>query len=182
MLVRQTRNPDGSLGLGSGWLTDGVALGGDVMMRVRPNPGFHGPQDDRGVILIGNGTGLAGLRAHLSERIAQGRRRNWLIFGERQAAHDSFHDVTLRDWQAQGGIARIDRVYSRDQAARIYVQDRVREVASDIAEWVQQGASIYVCGSLSGMAPAVDAALADAIGAQALLDLSAQGRYRRDIY
>ncbi|WP_217896764.1 PepSY domain-containing protein [Pandoraea sp. PE-S2T-3] len=182
LLVRQARNPDGSLGLGSGWLTDGVALGGDVMMRVRPNPGFHGPQDDRGVILIGNGTGLAGLRAHLSERIAQGRRRNWLIFGERQAAHDSFHDATLRDWQAQGGIARIDRVYSRDQAARIYVQDRVREVASDIAEWVQQGASIYVCGSLSGMAPAVDAALAEAIGPQALLDLSAQGRYRRDIY
>jgi len=182
LLVRQTRNPDGTLGLGSGWLTDGVALGEDVTMRVRPNPGFHGPQDDRGMILIGNGTGLAGLRAHLSERIAQGHRRNWLIFGERQAAHDAFHDTTLREWQAQGGIARLDRVYSRDQAARIYVQDRVREAAADIAEWVQQGASIYVCGSLAGMAPAVDAALAEAIGADTLLDLSAQGRYRRDIY
>lgn len=182
LLVRQTRNPDGSLGLGSGWLTDGVALGEAVTMRVRPNPGFHGPQDDRGVILIGNGTGLAGLRAHLSERIALGHRRNWLIFGERQAAHDAFHDATLREWQAQGGIARLDRVYSRDQATRIYVQDRVREAAPDIAEWVQQGASIYVCGSLAGMAPAVDAALAEAIGADALLDLSAQGRYRRDIY
>ncbi|VVD66832.1 Sulfite reductase [NADPH] flavoprotein alpha-component [Pandoraea pneumonica] len=182
LLVRQTRNPDGTLGLGSGWLTDGVALGEDVTMRVRPNPGFHGPQDDRGMILIGNGTGLAGLRAHLSERVAQGHRRNWLIFGERQAAHDAFHDTTLREWQAQGGIARLDRVYSRDQAARIYVQDRVREAAADIAEWVQQGASIYVCGSLAGMAPAVDAALAEAIGADTLLDLSAHGRYRRDIY
>lgn len=182
LLVRQTRNSDGTLGLGSGWLTDGAALGETVMMRVRPNPGFHGPADANGMILIGNGTGLAGLRAHLAERIAQGHVRNWLIFGERQAAHDSFHDATLREWQAQGGIARLDRVYSRDQAQRVYVQDRVREVAQDIAQWVAAGASIYVCGSLAGMAPAVDAALADAIGADVLLDLSAQGRYRRDIY
>jgi sulfite reductase (NADPH) flavoprotein alpha-component len=108
--------------------------------------------------------------------------RNWLIFGERQARHDAFHDVTLRDWQAQGGIARLDRVYSRDQPERIYVQDRIRESAQEIAQWVADGASIYVCGSLAGMAPAVDAALADAVGAQTLLDLSAQGRYRRDIY
>ncbi|AJP57733.1 hypothetical protein UC34_13580 [Pandoraea vervacti] len=182
LLVRQTRRPDGALGLGSGWLTQGVALGDSVTMRVRRNPGFHGPTDASGMILIGNGTGLAGLRAHLSARIAQGHVRNWLIFGERQARHDAFHDVTLRDWQAQGGIARLDRVYSRDQPERIYVQDRVRESAQEIAQWVADGASIYVCGSLAGMAPAVDAALADAIGVQTLLDLSAQGRYRRDIY
>ncbi|VVE30802.1 flavodoxin [Pandoraea horticolens] len=182
LLVRQTRHPDGALGLGSGWLTDGVALGEGVAMRVRSNPGFHGPADARGMILIGNGTGLAGLRAHLAERIAQGHAHNWLIFGERQAAHDGFHDTTLRQWQAQGGIARVDQVYSRDQAQRIYVQDRVREAAQDIAAWVADGASIYVCGSLAGMAPAVDAALADAIGVDVLLDLSAQGRYRRDVY
>ncbi|VVD74048.1 PepSY domain-containing protein [Pandoraea nosoerga] len=182
LLVRQARRPDGSLGLGSGWLTDGAALGEGVTMRVRPNPGFHGPDDARGMILIGNGTGLAGLRAHLAARIAQGRVRNWLIFGERQAAHDSFHDATLREWLAEGGIARLDRVYSRDQVQRVYVQDKVRESARDIAAWVAQGASIYVCGSLAGMAPAVDAALAEALGAEVLLDLSAQGRYRRDIY
>ncbi|MFJ2991521.1 PepSY domain-containing protein [Pandoraea sp. NPDC087047] len=182
LLVRQTRNPDGTLGLGSGWLTDGATLGERVTMRVRPNPGFQGPADARGMILIGNGTGLAGLRAHLSERIARGHVRNWLIFGERQASHDAFHDATLREWQAQGGIARLDRVYSRDQAERIYVQNYVREAAQDIAQWVADGASIYVCGSLAGMAPAVDAALADAIGADVLLDLSAQGRYCRDIY
>lgn len=182
LLVRQTRNPDGSLGLGSGWLTHGMALGDSVLMRVRSNPGFHGPADAKGMILIGNGTGLAGLRAHLSARIAKGQVRNWLIFGERQASHDAFHDATLREWQAQGGIARLDRVYSRDQAERIYVQDHVRQSAQEIAKWVADGASIYVCGSLAGMAPAVDAALAEAIGANALLDLSAQGRYRRDIY
>ncbi|AKM28958.1 hypothetical protein AB870_00660 [Pandoraea faecigallinarum] len=182
LLVRQTRNPDGTLGLGSGWLTHGVALGESVTMRVRRNPGFHGPAGANGMILIGNGTGLAGLRAHLSARIAQGHVRNWLIFGERQASHDAFHDATLREWQAQGGIARLDRVYSRDQAQRIYVQDRVRDAAQEIAQWVADGAAIYVCGSLAGMAPAVDAALADAIGADTLLNLSAQGRYRRDIY
>jgi sulfite reductase (NADPH) flavoprotein alpha-component len=182
LLVRQTRHPDGSLGLGSGWLTDGAALGEAVTMRVRANPGFHGPATGRGVILIGNGTGLAGLRAHLADRTAKGHRRNWLIFGEREAARDSFYDATLRAWQAQGGIARLDRVYSRDQAQRRYVQDQVRDAAQDIAAWVARGASIYVCGSLAGMAPAVDAALAEAIGTDVLLDLSAQGRYRRDVY
>ncbi|VVD64306.1 PepSY domain-containing protein [Pandoraea anhela] len=182
LLVRQTRNPDGTLGLGSGWLTHGAALGEGVTMRVRSNPGFHGPLGAGGMILIGNGTGLAGLRAHLSARIAQGHVRNWLIFGERQASHDAFHDATLRAWQAQGGIARLDRIYSRDQVERVYVQDHVRRSAQAIAQWVADGASIYVCGSLAGMAPAVDAALADAIGADTLLELSAQGRYRRDIY
>ena len=73
-------------------------------------------------------------------------------------------------------------MYSRDQAQRVYVQDRVREVAPEIAQWVADGASIYVCGSLAGMAPAVDAALSDALGAEVVLDLGAQGRYRRDIY
>lgn len=182
LLVRQARHPDGTLGLGSGWLTDAAAVGECVTMRVRPNPGFHGPADANAMILMGNGTGLAGLRAHLAERIARGQMRNWLIFGERQAAHDAFHDATLREWQAQGGIARLDRVYSREQAQRIYVQDRVREAAQDIAAWVADGASIYVCGSRCGMAPAVDAALAEALGEDVLLDLSAQGRYRRDIY
>ncbi|VVE11804.1 PepSY domain-containing protein [Pandoraea terrigena] len=182
LLVRQIRHHDGTLGLGSGWLTEGAALGERVVMRVRANPGFHGPATARGMILIGNGTGLAGLRAHLAERVAQGQQRNWLIFGERQAAHDSFYDATLRAWQAQGGMVRLDRVYSRDQTPGRYVQDRVREAARDIAAWVARGASIYVCGSLSGMAPAVDAALAEAIGTDALLDLSAQGRYRRDVY
>lgn len=182
LLVRQARNADGSLGLGSGWLTEGAVLGEAVSMRVRRNPGFHAPSDASGMILIGNGTGLAGLRAHLAQRIAQGHTRNWLIFGERQAGHDSFYDTTLHEWRAQGGIARLDRVYSRDQAQRVYVQDRVREVAPEIAQWVADGASIYVCGSLAGMAPAVDAALSDALGAEVVLDLGAQGRYRRDIY
>jgi sulfite reductase (NADPH) flavoprotein alpha-component len=73
-------------------------------------------------------------------------------------------------------------VFSRDQAERRYVQDRIRECADDIRRWVNEGAAIYVCGSLQGMAPGVDAALSDVLSAALLESLATAGRYRRDVY
>jgi sulfite reductase (NADPH) flavoprotein alpha-component len=85
-------------------------------------------------------------------------------------------------WQAAGALARVDLVYSRDQAQRLYVQDRLREAADELRRWVADGAVIYVCGSLEGMAPGVDAALQEVLGTAAFDDLIAEGRYRRDVY
>lgn len=182
ILVRQTRAADGTLGLGSGWLTQHLAEGGTLEARVRANPAFHGPADGRGLILIGNGTGLAGLRAHLKARIHAGQDRNWLIFGERNRAADFYFRDELTAWTSSGGLARLDLAFSRDQAERIHVQDVVRAKANDIAAWVREGAAIYVCGSLNGMAPAVDQALADILGRDALDTLAAERRYCRDVY
>ncbi len=182
LLVRRTVLPDGNPGLGSGWLTAHLGERGELDLRVRPNRGFHPPVDDCPLILIGNGTGLAGLRAHMKARIVLDRRRNWLLFGERSAQHDFFHRTEIERWQAQGMLARLDLAFSRDQAQRIYVQDRLREAAHLLQQWVDDGAAIYVCGSLEGMAGGVAQALSAILGEQVLESMAEQGRYRRDVY
>ena len=182
LIVRQERHADGSLGLGSGWLTEHANVGSAISLRVRRNSGFHLPTEPCPLILLGNGTGLAGLRSLLKARIAKGQQRNWLFFGERNAAHDFHCREELQGWLASGDLARLDLAFSRDQAQKIYVQDRLRESADEIRRWLADGAAIYICGSLQGMAAGVDQALTDLLGEPALQALIEQGRYRRDVY
>ena len=182
LLVRQERHPDGSLGLGSGWLTAGAALQQPLLARLRRNSGFHAPEADCPLILIGNGTGLAGLRSLLKQRIGAGQSRNWLLFGERNAAHDFYCQAELDGWLASGELVRLDLAFSRDQAAKVYVQDRLRMAAEHLRSWVAEGAAIYVCGSLDGMASGVDAVLREVLGAAQVEALIEAGRYRRDVY
>lgn len=182
LLVRRMDHPDGRLGLGSGWLTQTAQIGDGIALRIRSNSGFHPPQDDLPLILIGNGTGLAGLLAHLKARRLAGRTRNWLIFGERTAAHDFFFRQQIESWCADGSLERLDLAFSRDQPARLYVQHCLRAQAALLQQWVAAGAAIYVCGSLHGMAGDVEAALVDVLGAESVQALREQGRYRRDVY
>ncbi|KRP59871.1 PepSY domain-containing protein [Pseudomonas orientalis] len=182
LIVRQERHPDGSLGLGSGWLTEYAAVGSSISLRLRRNSGFHLPDAPVPLILLGNGTGLAGLRSLLKARIADGRQRNWLLFGERHIAHDYLCQEELQGWLASGDLALLDLAFSRDQAEKIYVQDRLRESADVLRKWLADGAAIYVCGSLQGMATGVDQALVAILGGEAVERLIEQGRYRRDVY
>ena len=196
LLVRQMRRPDGHLGNGSGWLTAHAALGAPIDLRIRSNPSFHIPADERPLVLIGNGTGLAGLRAVLKARIAAGYRRNWLLFGERTAAHDFHYRDEVETWLRDGQLDRLDLAFSRDHAGsghaasehagaenhRRYVQHLLHEQATQLRTWLDDGAAVYVCGSLEGMAPAVDAVLRGIVGADALETMAADGRYRRDVY
>ncbi|MCF5668749.1 sulfite reductase flavoprotein subunit alpha [Pseudomonas marginalis] len=182
LIVRQERHPDGSLGLASGWLTEHAAIGSSISLRLRRNSGFHLPEMPVPLILLGNGTGLAGLRSLLKARIADGQQRNWLLFGERNIAHDYLCQNELQGWLASGDLALLDLAFSRDQEEKIYVQNRLRESAEVLRKWLAEGAAIYVCGSLQGMAAGVDQALADILGNEAVERLIEQGRYRRDVY
>ncbi|MBD9396379.1 PepSY domain-containing protein [Pseudomonas sp. PDM11] len=182
LIVRQQPLANGELGAGSGWLTAHLPVGEQLLARVRRNSGFHAPEDDRPVILIGNGTGLAGLRSLLKARIAAGHMRNWLLFGERNASHDFYCRDELQGWLQDGQLQRLDLAFSRDQAQRIYVQDRLREAADELRAWIADGAAVYVCGSLQGMAAGVDQALREVLGEAVVEGLVEQGRYRRDVY
>ena len=182
LLVRRMRHPDGSLGIGSGWLTEHAEIGGEIALRVRENRSFHPPQDDSPLILIGSGTGLAGLRAHLKARAARGHHRNWLLFGERTARHDFFHGEEILRWQDQGVLQRLDLAFSRDQTPRLYVQEKLLAAQAELRDWVARGAAIYVCGSLEGMASGVAGALQATLGAAQLESLRRAGKYRRDVY
>ena len=181
LLVRQERHEHG-LGLGSGWLTAHAQPGAMIALRLLANPAFGPAPLDTPCIFIGNGSGLSGLRAHLRARANAGQRRNWLLFGERQRAHDHLCGAELERWQADGVLQRLDLVFSRDAAGGHYVQDRLRSAAADVRAWVADGAVLYVCGSLQGMAGGVDAALSEILGRDALDDLAAANRYRRDVY
>ncbi|MCC4615316.1 sulfite reductase subunit alpha [Xanthomonas campestris pv. asclepiadis] len=183
LLVREHRHADGSLGLGSGWLCVHAPIGAAIALCLRSNPGFHPPAPDQPMLLIGNGTGIAGLRAHLRARIAAGARRNWLLFGERNAAHDALYADELQQWQQDGWLERLELVYSRDQPQPPhYVQHALAAAADRLRHWVDQGACIYVCGSLRGMAPELDQTLDAVLGAEVRQELLRTGRYRRDVY
>jgi sulfite reductase (NADPH) flavoprotein alpha-component len=181
LLVRQSTH-EGGMGLASGWLTAHATLGGMIEGRLLGNPAFAISEQDVPGIFIGNGSGLAGLRSHLRARVRDGRRRNWLLFGERNRAHDSLYADEIAQWQHDGFLTHVDLAFSRDQAERIYVQDKLREAAVRLREWLADGAVIYVCGSMDGMAAGVDAVLNDILGEDGLEELIAANRYRRDIY
>ena len=197
LLVRQTRRADGSLGVASGWLTQEAQPGDTVMLRVRAHGGFRiGDNAARPLILIGNGTGLAGLRGHMRGRLAaaaalhgatersrpEGVAPMWLLFGERNAHCDAHYRDEVNTWTRGGWLSRVDWVFSRDQAERRYVQHALADAADAVREWVGRGAAIYVCGSLEGMAGEVNDTLQTILGEEPLQQLAAEGRYRRDVY
>jgi sulfite reductase (NADPH) flavoprotein alpha-component len=163
-------------------LTQHASADDVIELRLRSNPNFRAPADSTPLILIGNGTGLAGLRALLRERVAQGRLRNWLIFGERQRARDFYYGDELEAALAKGQLAHMDLAFSRDTPDRFYVQHCLDANADRLREWVNAGAWICVCGSQEGMAGAVDASLCRHLGDATVQSLIETGRYRRDVY
>ncbi len=182
LIVRQESRADGALGIASGWLTHYLPVGASVPLRLRRNARFHLAEADTPAIFIGNGTGLAGLRSLLQASIRAGRRRNWLLFGERNQAHDFYCREEIEGWLARGELERLDLAFSRDQAQKVYVQDRLREAADQVRAWVEAGAVFYICGSLEGMAGGVDTVLREILGDEGLERLASEGRYRRDVY
>jgi sulfite reductase (NADPH) flavoprotein alpha-component len=155
---------------------------------------FRLPTDPKTrVIMVGPGTGVAPFRAFLQHRAAhQVRGNTWLFFGDRRVASDFLFRDELRAWQADGTLQRLDLAWSRDGAAKDYVQHRMLENAAELWRWLQDGAHFYVCGDASRMAKDVDAALRriaeteGAMTAEAAKSFTAalarQGRYLRDVY
>ena len=187
LLVRHALRPDGEPGRGAHWLTSALPEHGTTGLRIRANHGFRLPAASAAsaaspLIAIGNGTGIAGLRAHLKARERQGAHRNWLFFGERNEAADAFYADELAAWRRGGHLERLSVAFSRDGATKSYVQDRLIEERSDVEAWIADGAIVLVCGSAAGMAPAVDAALERIIGRPRLDRMTTDGRYRRDVY
>ncbi|WP_421682443.1 sulfite reductase flavoprotein subunit alpha [Stutzerimonas urumqiensis] len=182
LIVRLMQTPDGRPGIGSGWLCEGATLGSPIDLRIRSNPAFHGPSPQTPLILIGSGTGLAGLLAHLHAREPHPGTRNWLLFGERNEAHDRLLGEQLDTWQAKGHLERLDLAFSRDQPQRRYVQHALAEQADALRAWLDDGAAIYVCGGLEGMGRAVHRTLLDVLGESRVGTLIEHGRYCRDLY
>jgi sulfite reductase (NADPH) flavoprotein alpha-component len=182
LVVRQQRNHNHELGLASGWLTQELALHGELELAIRDNQEFHTPPAHQPLILIGNGSGIAGLRAHLQHRAHTGGEPCWLLYGERDAHTDRPFADELAQLQRQGVILQLDCVYSRCPKHPAYVQQRLQQRSEQLTHWLGRNACIYVCGSRVGMGQGVHDVLLSLLGEQALDELQAAGRYRRDVY
>ncbi len=182
LLVRLHQDRWGHPGLCSGWLGGQLPLKGSLMGRLRVNPSFHLPETDYPLLLIGTGSGLAGLRAHLVARANRHcRQGGWLIYGERSPQHDRPLQTELQQWQQQGVLTHIDYAYSRHEQRPLRVQAVLRQRGDRLQAWLDRGAIILVCGG-QAMGQEVEQTLVELIGADAFEKLRTAGRYRRDLY
>lgn len=181
-------------GAGSVYLGSRVRVGEQIPVFTVPNPNFRLPENDAApVIMIGPGTGIAPFRAFLQERAARGARGpNWLFFGNPHRASDYLYQSELEAWRRSGVLARLDLAFSRDQADKRYVQHCLQEQAAEVFRWLENGASLYVCGDARRMAEDVQKTLLDLVAQQGGMDANAarqylvqlrqQKRYQRDVY
>lgn len=180
-------------GVCSTYLADRAPIGARVPLFIHENPSFRPPNDSTDLIMVGPGTGIAPFRAFLEDRAARGARgRNWLFFGDQRASTDFLYRTELESFQSRGVLHRLDLAWSRDQGHKVYVQDKMREHASEVWSWLEGGAGFYVCGDASRMAKDVDAALQEVIqraggksaeqAAAYVRELKSAKRYRRDVY
>jgi sulfite reductase (NADPH) flavoprotein alpha-component len=165
-----------------------------VPVFVQKSAHFRPPRSgDTPMIMVGPGTGVAPFRGFLHERSARGATgRNWLFFGEQHAATDFYYRDELESMQQSGLLTRLDLAFSRDQADKVYVQDRMREQGAQLWAWLEEGAHFYVCGDASRMAKDVDAALKEVVARHGGLSaeraeeyvgaMAKDRRYVRDVY
>ncbi len=158
------------------------------------NKNFKLPTDDSApIIMIGPGTGIAPFRAFVEEREERGAEgKNWVFFGAQHFRTDFYYQTDWLRWREEGLLTRMDVAFSRDQADKIYVQDKIREAGAEVYQWIEDGATVYVCGDANAMAADVHDALLDIIGEQGginaedaagyLKNLQKEKRYQRDVY
>ncbi|HUA79484.1 MAG TPA: assimilatory sulfite reductase (NADPH) flavoprotein subunit [Dyella sp.] len=169
------------------------AEGESAPVFIEANERFHLPADDRDIVMIGAGTGVAPFRAFVQERAERGAGgRNWLVFGNPHFHSDFLYQTEWQQALKNGSLHRIDLAFSRDQAEKRYVQHGLLEQGRRLYEWLDAGAHVYVCGDANRMAKDVHKALVAIVaehGARSTEDAEAwlnqliqQGRYARDVY
>ena len=180
------------LGAASGFLA-ALEDGAQLPVYIEPNERFRVPADaSRDIIMVGPGTGVAPFRGFVQERAETGASgRNWLFFGARHFNTGFLYQTEWQDALQKGELHRLELAFSRDQAERIHVQQRLREQGRDVFDWLQGGAHLYVCGAID-MGKDVHAALLEIVrehgggdaeaAADYLSNLQREGRYSRDVY
>ena len=193
-VVRYATNARDRVGVCSTFLADRARLG-ETPVSVFVSHGHFGLPEDmtKDCIMVGPGTGIAPFRAFMQDRVAAGATgRNWIFFGDQRRTTDFLYEEEWLEYLAKGQLNRLDTAFSRDQATKIYVQDRMREAAAELWAWLERGAYFYVCGDAKRMAKDVDAALHEIVArgggfttgsaADYVKQMKKDDRYLRDVY
>lgn len=175
-------------------LAERLQPGDTVKMYLKKNPNFKFPfEEDKKVIMIGPGTGVAPFRSYLEEREELDLKGNtWLFFGEQHFTTDFLYQTDWQTWLNDGILSKLDVAFSRDTDEKVYVQHRIEENSELFFQWLEEGAAIYVCGDEKYMAKDVNEAILRVIAkegnmseadAEAYLNqMKTEKRYQRDIY
>ena len=192
--VRYDMSERTRLGVASTFLADRMSAGTGLKVYLQKAHGFGLPDDPgKPIIMVGPGTGIAPFRSFLWHRQAmKAPGKAWLFFGHQREATDFFYRTELENLAASGTLTRLSAAWSRDGAAKVYVQDRMREAGAELWVWLQEGAHFYICGDAKRMAKDVETALvgiAMAHGGKSeggakeyLAGLKTAGRYQADVY
>jgi sulfite reductase (NADPH) flavoprotein alpha-component len=165
----------------------------ELQFYISPNHCFRLPEEDKSVIMIGPGTGIAPFRSFLWERDAQGASgKNWLFFGEQHFITDFLYQTEIQNFVETNLLTKMDIAFSRDQQDKIYVQDRIRKHGKEFFEWLQAGSHVYLCGAKEPMSLDVEQTILEVIetfgertkeeAEQYLNNLKDDGRYKTDVY
>ena len=185
-------NDEQKLGLCSEYLSQ-LAVGSVQQFFIQPNKRFRLPAENKDIIMVGPGTGIAPFRSFLAERDTTGASgKNWLFFGDQHFVSDFLYQTEIQNWFETGVLSKVNLAFSHDQKERIYVQHKMKEQAAEVFAWLQGGASFYLCGQKDPMGIAVEKALLEIIQEQGnktieearqyLEQLEAEGRYEKDVY
>ena len=171
-----------------------IQPGDTVPIYLKRNPNFKFPKNgDTPVIMIGPGTGIAPFRAHMQEREEYGYKGNtWLFFGDQHFTTDFLYQTEWQEWLKDGFLEKMNVAFSRDTDQKVYVQHRIAEHSKEFNEWLEKGASIYICGDEKNMAKDVHQAIRNVlVKEQNLTEEDAESylkqmkkdkRYQRDVY
>jgi sulfite reductase (NADPH) flavoprotein alpha-component len=185
-------NDEWKCGLCSDYLSQ-LSVDSNIEFYIHKNSQFRLPDDDKDIIMIGPGTGIAPFRSFLAHRDATGASgRNWLFFGDQHFVTDFLYQTELQNWKENGTLSRINLAFSRDQKEKVYVQHKMLQHGADFYDWINNGASIYVCGAKEPMSADVEDTLMQIVekygnktieeAVQFVEQLKEDGRYLKDVY
>lgn len=185
-------NEEWKVGLCSDFLSQ-LAVDNSIEFYIHKNNQFRLPADDRDIIMVGPGTGIAPFRSFLAHRDAVGASgKNWLFFGDQHFVTDFLYQTELQNWMETGVLNRLNVAFSRDQREKVYVQHRMLRHGKDIYDWLENGASLYVCGAKEPMSVDVEDTLMQIVqkhgdktieqAIQFVEQLKDESRYLKDVY
>ena len=185
-------NEDKRFGLCTSFL-GGLQINAAQKFFVQTNKRFRLPAEDKDIIMVGPGTGIAAFRSFLAERDATGAiGKNWLFFGEQHFATDFLYQTEIQNWYETGVLTKVNLAFSRDQHFKLYVQHKMLQHAAELYEWLNGGASFFICGKKDPMSVDVENTLLEIIQQQGnktleeakkyLELMEEEGRYEKDVY
>ena len=181
LLIRETRTPEGTLGRGTAWLLHETRPGDLIRLRVKSNTAFHGPEAEGPLLLIGAGSGLAGLRPHILEAL-ETKRPAWLLYGDKSCESHSHLCREMQAWHLNGVLYRFNLALSHPKPGQgRYVQDVISQYATDIRHFMGAGGQVMVCGGLA-LGAAVETALGEALGEAWMGEAFTDTRYRQALF